>query len=656
MENRGGFHGAFWRFLPVSEPGLDAVIIRDADSRLNVREAAAVAAWLKSGKAGHVMRDYPHHLSWPMLGGMWGIRGGVVADIGTRIANWGRWGKKLDDQHFLKEVVWPLIANDCVQHTSGYSRWGGEPFPAHGPCDSDYVGQPFYEGGRRDAVRRSARDDGRQSFSPELLLACVKSLSDRAAEAPIREILADFADWTSFARKAIDHGLAGVAATTLARVAADLVPHDILEALQVNRNQTLTKNRALLEELARLSDMLAEAGVEAIAFGDLVTAPQAYGDLGIRPGGELDFLVRKAEIAPTIAALSNLGYERKEQLTAAQFELMHHLRGRDVLFNESLGITVRPHTRLTPANIVLDIDYAAFWYRRQRTNLDGRSMLTLAPEDALLVLAIQGARELWWNIGRACDVAAFIGTHPKLAWSTTLERATAQGCLRMLLLATSLAHKCFDTPVPDTIVTAGSADSIIGSMVQRIVARWEADKPAEPASTEALPLDQLRLHDGAWRQARHVARALLLPEPRQVAAMALPSTLRFAYVPIRFVRAAVVHPLRRAYRQGHAQAARLLYWLAGSDLALTVIPAAAAKKLRTKRYENAWAAANRAVAVDPNDAAAWCKLGDALSDLKRHGEAVAYYDKALALSPSDQATSKKRAAAIKAIAEKGQPT
>ena len=153
MENLGGTHGMFWRFFPASESGVEALIVRDADSRLNVREAAAVAAWLLSGKSAHVMRDHPDHLGWPMLGGMWGVRGGAIADIEANIANWGVWGKKGDDMLFLKAVIWPIIKGDCLQHTRGHSKWGGEAFPPHGPSDSDYVGQVYFKGGIRDVAR-----------------------------------------------------------------------------------------------------------------------------------------------------------------------------------------------------------------------------------------------------------------------------------------------------------------------------------------------------------------------------------------------------------------------------------------------------------------------------------------------------------------------
>lgn len=129
-----GIRGMFWRFLAAADQRADAVVFRDCDSRLNPREAAAVGAWLASGRRFHVMKDHPDHAPWPMLGGMWGVRGGVLDDIDRRIAAWGRWGAKLDDMHFLSARVWPEALRSMVHHASAPGGAAPSvPFPAHAP-------------------------------------------------------------------------------------------------------------------------------------------------------------------------------------------------------------------------------------------------------------------------------------------------------------------------------------------------------------------------------------------------------------------------------------------------------------------------------------------------------------------------------------------
>ena len=85
-----------------------------------------------------------------------------------------------------------------------------------------------------------------------LLLACAKVYTTQGDEAGIRQMLDGGIDWTLFAHKAIDQGLASLAGHTLARVAPDLVPDDILEALRMIIDQTQARNRVLFDELARM--------------------------------------------------------------------------------------------------------------------------------------------------------------------------------------------------------------------------------------------------------------------------------------------------------------------------------------------------------------------------------------------------------------------
>ena len=78
--------------------------------------------------------------------------------------------------------------------------------------------------------------------------------------------------------------------------------------------------------------------------------------------------------------------------------MIHRLQGQEIIFKQSVGTAIEPHTRLTPIAMALDIDYDGIWRRAQPAILNGRSMLTMAPEDELIVLAIHGGKELWWNI------------------------------------------------------------------------------------------------------------------------------------------------------------------------------------------------------------------------------------------------------------------
>ena len=155
-ERRSDFEGTFWRFEPAGEEGVEAVLFRDCDSRLNAREAAAVAEWLETGAALHVMRDHPEH-HWPIMAGMWGMRPEVGWNMHREKLRWlrrkGGFGNgpfliKEMDQHFLGEVVYRRYRHSAVIH-SEYVRFRGEnvrPFPTSRER-GEFVGMPFDENG-----------------------------------------------------------------------------------------------------------------------------------------------------------------------------------------------------------------------------------------------------------------------------------------------------------------------------------------------------------------------------------------------------------------------------------------------------------------------------------------------------------------------------
>lgn len=493
-------------------------------------------------------------------------------------------------------------------------------------------------------------DDMRLSAELRLLLLCARVVPSESGQEAIRRLLAGEMDWTRFARKAVDHGLASLAAHQLLHTAPAAVPGDILAAFQALIEETRRKNRALFDELVRLVEALANDGIEAMPFKGPILAIEAYGDLGRREFRDLDFLVRDADLPATIAILDRLGYERTGSLTAAQFDLIHRLQGQEIIFGQASGTAVEPHTRLTSLKMALDIDHAALWLRARRSELDGHPLLIMAPEDTLLLLAIHGGKEVWWNLKWVCDIAAFVASHPQLDWSAVVERARAQGCLRMVYLAASLAHGYFDTSIPDDVMMAARSDPAIGRMVSSIVEQWRGDEPISSPSNQAVSIDRLRLHDGIARRARYVARTVFLPGPQHVAAAPLPGRLA-GYVPFKIAHDLIGLPLWRAYQQVLAQTEHLQYAVAGSELALAVVPGSAETRLKIRHHLKTRTDAKRVLADTPENPIAWRILGDAFAGLRRHEKAIACYDKALGFAPHNTTIWKRRLAVMRARGE-----
>lgn len=145
------------RFIPCDEPGVSVVLVRDADSRINTREAAATAEWLSLGARYHVMHERVHDAKYgEVMGGMWGCRsldGSTpcpgLADAARRfMAEDSCRDKYGSDMQLLSIFLAPqLTADNCVHHVDGVMERSlgslcvpRKPFPE--TSFRGFVGQP----------------------------------------------------------------------------------------------------------------------------------------------------------------------------------------------------------------------------------------------------------------------------------------------------------------------------------------------------------------------------------------------------------------------------------------------------------------------------------------------------------------------------------
>ena len=115
------------RFLPIDEPGVDLMLVRDADSRIHMRDRWAIDEFVSSNFKAHSVRDHPYH-GVPLLGGLWGVKSGAIPGGITQFVAkyinmpWAH-GK---DQDFLQRDIFPLLKNSLLVHTSQPYRYSKE--------------------------------------------------------------------------------------------------------------------------------------------------------------------------------------------------------------------------------------------------------------------------------------------------------------------------------------------------------------------------------------------------------------------------------------------------------------------------------------------------------------------------------------------------
>ena len=110
-----------WRQLAASDTAAEYIIFRDVDSRLGQREAKLVAAWIKSGQIAHVVypelfrRFAARHSKPLLLGGLWGVKGGVLPHVAERLRVWHEPHEAFVKNHdfkFANEFILPHVIHD----------------------------------------------------------------------------------------------------------------------------------------------------------------------------------------------------------------------------------------------------------------------------------------------------------------------------------------------------------------------------------------------------------------------------------------------------------------------------------------------------------------------------------------------------------------
>lgn len=150
MARGEGFKRLFWRFYPAAESNIERFVVRDCDSRLNIKEALAVTDWIASRKAAHIMRDNKCHNSL-IQGGMWGGVGGLLPDLKESIDRFlerrhetGYQSFYNIDQMYLNECVWPIVEQRHLAHSIVKMLGNEKEFPIL-LDDGIFVGQVFDE-------------------------------------------------------------------------------------------------------------------------------------------------------------------------------------------------------------------------------------------------------------------------------------------------------------------------------------------------------------------------------------------------------------------------------------------------------------------------------------------------------------------------------
>ena len=118
------------RFYAIDEPGVELMMVRDADSRIHWKDRWAIQQFLAAPQfIAHTIRDNIQHTAH-MMGGLWGLRkssGLNIHQLYEQYREDASLGRRLaHDQNFLTDAIYPLVKPRLLVHYSNGRMMTGE--------------------------------------------------------------------------------------------------------------------------------------------------------------------------------------------------------------------------------------------------------------------------------------------------------------------------------------------------------------------------------------------------------------------------------------------------------------------------------------------------------------------------------------------------
>ncbi len=283
--------------------------------------------------------------------------------------------------------------------------------------------------------------------------------------AKISALAGEVCDAESLVRLAESHGVLGHLAAALAVVPGLQLAPSFSNLLRARHRAHVISSLAMAAELLRLIELLRQSSIEYVVVKGPVLSLRAYGAPAARQYGDLDLLLRHADIPRTAEILVAAGYDSRspaEAIRAGKIPGEYHFRHR------SSKIILELHTERTLRYFPIPIQIDEYFRRKASLILDGQSVSALSAEDEFILISIHGAIHVWERLMWISDVAAMVHNHPELDWQRIRQAASEVGSERMLCVALRLAERLLRVPVPAKMARKVANDSGCSRLVDEI--------------------------------------------------------------------------------------------------------------------------------------------------------------------------------------------
>ena len=314
------------------------------------------------------------------------------------------------------------------------------------------------------------------------------------------------------------------------------IPHDQIRTLKEDERANLHKALLLSRELIRIVAHLSALGLKVMPYKGPALAELLYGDIAMRPPGDIDLLVRRRDLARIRVAVGGLGYIPHLRLTPRE-EQAYLSSGYELAFDGDAGPNLLElQWAIQPRFYAVNFDIDGVFQRAVTLNVAGHAMATPSPADLFLILSLHAAKHVWGRLVWLCDIAQLMMT-PDLDWNWIGSQAQELGIVRILRVTMLAANEFLGAAVPSAAQQALPEDRAAPALLQQIQAHIVSETPFNVDSLAYFRLT-IQLRERQADRLRFLTRLVFTPGPSEWAAVRLPELLFPMYPLVRLSRLA----------------------------------------------------------------------------------------------------------------------
>jgi hypothetical protein len=277
-------------------------------------------------------------------------------------------------------------------------------------------------------------------------------------------------DWMRFAKTLVHNRMSVLAMQILERAGASIPP----DAWKLIREQVETYQRSASKFGTSLTAYLKSAealGIKTIVLKGLWMCEKVYQNPALRPGGDIDILVHRADVDACLQLLSEQGIgEFWPNLLKDEYFARHHLHQQRS--TPDLSIWFEIHWALDHPYTLLTVDYESIFARAKHSDLLNAPLQEMALPDLLLSLAIHLVKHAVYlpslldreDLPRIIladgmlmyylDIAEVLKQNKEMDWGLTVQLARDWGAVDVLGSVLQVCKRYLDAPVPNEVISA----------------------------------------------------------------------------------------------------------------------------------------------------------------------------------------------------------